>query len=88
MNLLECWERNVVVTRTTGIISHEQVNKAVSPLPGMIGTSVSMQRVYHMTQLVARRDTTVLFWAKVGPEKIWWRRRFTISVPADRIHLW
>jgi transcriptional regulator with GAF, ATPase, and Fis domain len=41
----------------------------VSPLPGMIGTSAAMQRVYHMTQLVARRDTTVLVLGQSGTGK-------------------
>src|SRR5258708_38301984 len=40
----------MVITHTPEMISHEPSNKAVSPLPGMIGSSASMQRVYRMTQ--------------------------------------
>jgi DNA-binding NtrC family response regulator len=60
---------DMVVARTPEAISHEPLNKAVSPLPGMIGTSAAMQRVYHMTQLVARRDTTVLVLGQSGTGK-------------------
>jgi DNA-binding NtrC family response regulator len=38
-------------------------------LPGMVGNSPLMQRVYRMTQLVARRDTTVLISGKSGTGK-------------------
>jgi DNA-binding NtrC family response regulator len=60
---------DVVISGASEIISHEQLNKTVSPLPGMIGTSVAMQRVYHMAQLVARRDTTVLILGESGTGK-------------------
>jgi DNA-binding NtrC family response regulator len=60
---------DVVVTRTPEMISPGQLDKAVSPLPGMIGGSTSMQRVYHMTNLVARRDTTVLVLGESGTGK-------------------
>jgi DNA-binding NtrC family response regulator len=60
---------DVVITGTPEIITQEQVNKAVSPLPGMIGDASAMQRVYHMTQLVARRDTTVLVLGQSGTGK-------------------
>lgn len=40
-----------------------------SPLPGMIGDSAAMQRVYHLTELVARRDTTVLITGQSGTGK-------------------
>jgi DNA-binding NtrC family response regulator len=60
---------DVVISGASDIISHEQLNKAVSPLPGMIGSSVAMQRVYHMAQLVARRDTTVLILGESGTGK-------------------
>jgi DNA-binding NtrC family response regulator len=39
-------------------------NKGYEPLPGMIGRSEAMQRVYRLAQLVAPRTTTVLI---VGP---------------------
>ncbi len=61
--------REVVVKGGPEIISHEQLNRSVSPLPGMIGSSVAMQRVYHMAQLVARRDTTVLILGESGTGK-------------------
>jgi transcriptional regulator with PAS, ATPase and Fis domain len=60
---------DMVVTHTPEMISHEPLNKTVSPLPGMIGNSGSMQRVYRMTQLVARRDTTVLVLGESGTGK-------------------
>jgi DNA-binding NtrC family response regulator len=60
---------NVVVTGSPEIIGHSQLSRAVSPLPGMIGGSAAMQRVYHMTQLVARRDTTVLILGSSGTGK-------------------
>jgi len=59
----------MVVTHAPEMISHEPLNRAVSPLPGMIGSSASMQRVYRMTQLVARRDTTVLVLGQSGTGK-------------------
>jgi DNA-binding NtrC family response regulator len=60
---------DVVVTGTPEIIGQEQVSKGTLPLPGMIGSSLAMQRVYHMTQLVARRDTTVLVLGQSGTGK-------------------
>jgi DNA-binding NtrC family response regulator len=60
---------DVVVTGTHEIIGQEQLSKGTLPLPGMIGSSVAMQRVYHMTQLVARRDTTVLVLGQSGTGK-------------------
>jgi transcriptional regulator with PAS, ATPase and Fis domain len=61
---------DMVVTHTPEMISYEPLNQAVvSPLPGMIGSSASMQRVYRMTQLVARRDTTVLVLGESGTGK-------------------
>ncbi len=41
----------------------------VSPLPGMIGASPAMQRIYRMTRLVARRMTTVLVTGPTGTGK-------------------
>ena len=40
-----------------------------APLPGMIGSSSAMQRVYQLTELVARRDTTVLITGQSGTGK-------------------
>jgi DNA-binding NtrC family response regulator len=42
---------------------------AVEPLPGMIGTSDAMQRVYRMVRLVAARSTTVLVAGPTGTGK-------------------
>lgn len=39
------------------------------PLPGMIGSSEAMQRVYRMVRLVARRSTTVLINGPTGTGK-------------------
>jgi len=38
-------------------------------LPGMIGTSATMQRAYHMARLVIPRDTTVLIMGETGTGK-------------------
>jgi DNA-binding NtrC family response regulator len=45
------------------------VDRNCSPLPGMIGSSSAMQRVYQLTELVARRDTTVLITGQSGTGK-------------------
>ena len=42
---------------------------AENPLPGMIGTSPAMQRVYRMVRLVASRTTTVLIAGPTGTGK-------------------
>jgi len=42
---------------------------AANPLPGMIGTSTAMQRVYRMVRLVAPRSTTVLVTGPTGTGK-------------------
>jgi DNA-binding NtrC family response regulator len=42
---------------------------AENPLPGMIGTSAAMQRVYRMVRLVASRTTTVLIAGPTGTGK-------------------
>jgi len=60
---------NVATAGTTELIGHEPLNRSAGPLPGMIGSSTAMQRVYHMTQLVARRDTTVLILGQSGTGK-------------------
>jgi DNA-binding NtrC family response regulator len=43
--------------------------EAQDPLPGMIGTSEAMQRVYRMVRLVAARTTTVLIAGATGTGK-------------------
>jgi DNA-binding NtrC family response regulator len=45
------------------------VSAAMAPLPGMIGTSDSMQRVYRLVRLVAGRSTTVLIAGPTGTGK-------------------
>lgn len=42
---------------------------AIDPLPGMIGSSEAMQRVYRMVRLVAGRTTTVLIAGATGTGK-------------------
>ncbi len=44
-------------------------SSAASPLPGMIGTSEAMQKVYRMVRLVASRNTTVLVAGPTGTGK-------------------
>jgi DNA-binding NtrC family response regulator len=44
--------------------SEKEKEKEYEALPGMIGRSPAMQRVYHLAQLIASRTTTVLI---VGP---------------------
>jgi len=58
-----------VITGTPEILSHQHLSRTVSPLPGMIGNSAAMQRVYHMAHLVASRDTTVLILGNSGTGK-------------------
>ncbi len=43
--------------------------KTVEPLPGMIGLSATMQRVYHLARLIIPRDTTVLIMGETGTGK-------------------
>jgi DNA-binding NtrC family response regulator len=44
-------------------------DRPCTPLPGMIGESATMQHVYKLVQLVARRDTTVLISGSSGTGK-------------------
>lgn len=50
-------------------IREPQAKMAAEPLPGMIGTSEAMQRVYRMARLVACRTTTVLIAGPTGTGK-------------------
>jgi len=43
--------------------------EAEEPLPGMIGFSATMQRVYHLTRLIIPRDTTALITGETGTGK-------------------
>jgi hypothetical protein len=67
---------DMVVTHTR----NDQPRTSQSPLPGMIGGYAPMQRVYRMTQLVARRDTTVLILGQSeGRSQIWSFNRATLA---------
>ncbi|MGA9981267.1 MAG: sigma-54 dependent transcriptional regulator [Candidatus Sulfotelmatobacter sp.] len=58
------------IRRETGLreISHRP-NERIEPLPGMIGTSEAMGRVYRLVRLVAPRPTTVLVVGATGTGK-------------------
>jgi len=56
-------------TKRTILSTHCDALPSVAALPGMVGTSRLMQRVYRLTQLVARRDTTVLISGQSGTGK-------------------
>jgi transcriptional regulator with GAF, ATPase, and Fis domain len=43
--------------------------REIAPLPGMIGSSRAMERVYRLVQMVANRDTTVLVTGETGTGK-------------------
>jgi DNA-binding NtrC family response regulator len=43
--------------------------ETVEPLPGMIGSSATMQRVYHLARLIIPRDTTALIIGETGTGK-------------------
>ena len=43
--------------------------EAEEPLPGMIGLSAAMQRVYHLARLIIPRDTTALITGETGTGK-------------------
>jgi len=59
----------IIPPRATEVSRHSIGDKACTPLPGMIGASPAMQHVYHLTELVARRDTTVLITGLSGTGK-------------------
>lgn len=59
----------IVPPRAQEVVHQPLSNKVTRPLPGMIGDSSAMQRVYHLTELVARRDTTVLITGQSGTGK-------------------
>ena len=46
-----------------------EVPAAINPLPGMIGTSAAMQRVFRLVRLVSARATTVLVTGPTGTGK-------------------
>jgi len=49
--------------------AREDEKESCTALPGMIGESAAMQRVYRMAQLVSRRETTVLISGQSGTGK-------------------
>jgi DNA-binding NtrC family response regulator len=49
--------------------SESRAGRAIEPLPGMIGSSDAMQRMYRMVKLVAPRTTTVLITGPTGSGK-------------------
>src|SRR5580698_3366022 len=49
--------------------SESRARRAIEPLPGMIGSSDAMQRMYRMVKLVAPRTTTVLITGPTGSGK-------------------
>jgi DNA-binding NtrC family response regulator len=51
------------------LLSEDLPARAVAPLPGMIGDSEPMQRVYRLTRLVARHMTTVMVLGATGTGK-------------------
>jgi DNA-binding NtrC family response regulator len=51
---------------TAGIVTEV---KREEPLPGMMGSSGTMQRAYHLARLVIPRDTTVLIMEETGTGK-------------------
>ncbi len=51
------------------LASNSRVSPAIEPLPGMIGRSKKMQRLYHLARLVAPRNTTVLILGVTGTGK-------------------
>src|SRR5579872_6580075 len=51
------------------LASNSRVTPTIEPLPGMIGSSEKMQRLYHLARLVAPRNTTVLILGATGTGK-------------------
>lgn len=71
--LVEVLERGGALQTSTAAPNQMQSSRESaeqdSGLPGMIGTSEAMQRVYSVTRLVARRDTTVVAMGESGTGK-------------------
>lgn len=59
----------LMAPRTQEVVRQPLSDRTSRPLPGMIGDSAAMQRVYQLTELVARRDTTVLITGQSGTGK-------------------
>ncbi len=62
-------ERSPAIPHLRSVCQEVGSAPAASPLPGMIGTSEAMQRVYRMVRLVASRSTTVLITGATGTGK-------------------
>ncbi len=63
-------ERITRAERANGSVGHRRAPLAWSePLPGMIGTSKRMQKLYRLARLVAPRDTVVLIQGATGTGK-------------------
>ncbi|MGA2073181.1 MAG: sigma-54 dependent transcriptional regulator [Terriglobia bacterium] len=52
-----------------GPLGLQAPDEAEEPLPGMIGLSATMQRVYHLARLIIPRDTTALITGDTGTGK-------------------
>jgi DNA-binding NtrC family response regulator len=68
------WEREAetitpAAAGTRSTPERREPRAEVDPLPGMIGRTAAMQRVYQLTRLVARRSTTVLITGPTGTGK-------------------
>jgi DNA-binding NtrC family response regulator len=66
------WTARQTSLTPTGLTQTKQTfpaSAATEPLPGMIGTSAAMQRVYRMVRLIAPRLTTVLIAGATGTGK-------------------
>jgi DNA-binding NtrC family response regulator len=61
--------RAMNTNRVSSILLGETAGTGITPLPGMIGSSAAMQRVYRMARLVAPRSTTVLIGGATGTGK-------------------
>jgi transcriptional regulator with PAS, ATPase and Fis domain len=61
--------RRMSTNRVSATLLGETAGTGITPLPGMIGSSAAMQRVYRMARLVAPRSTTVLIGGATGTGK-------------------
>ena len=71
VNLLSPGRQSASVETRSPIQLHRMraIERETVSLPGMIGNSEAMQQVYRLTQMVARRDTTVLVTGESGTGK-------------------
>ncbi len=59
----------LTLARASSDAAREDDEKPCAALSGMVGNSAAMQRVYRITKVVARRDTTVLISGQSGTGK-------------------